>query len=84
MLAKINKHAQFRVASCCISGIFPVGFLTENIKNLCSGQTKNPCNHWKTSNRKGLRLGTPGGTRTPDLAVRSRALYPAELQAHNA
>ena len=25
--------------------------------------------------------GTPGGTRTPDLAVRSRALYPAELQA---
>ena len=26
--------------------------------------------------------GTPEGTRTPDLAVRSRALYPAELPAH--
>ena len=24
----------------------------------------------------------PGGTRTPDLLVRSQALYPAELQAH--
>jgi hypothetical protein len=29
-----------------------------------------------------LLLSTPGGTRTPDLTVRSRALYPAELQAH--
>ena len=28
-----------------------------------------------------FKFGTPGGTRTPDLAVRSRALYPAELQA---
>ena len=27
-------------------------------------------------------FGTPEGTRTPDLTVRSRALYPAELQAH--
>ena len=26
--------------------------------------------------------GAPGGTRTPDLRVRSPALYPAELQAH--
>ena len=26
-------------------------------------------------------FGTPEGTRTPDLTVRSRALYPAELQA---
>ena len=25
--------------------------------------------------------GAPGGTRTPDLRVRSPALYPAELQA---
>ena len=24
----------------------------------------------------------PGGTRTPDLLVRSQSLYPAELQAH--
>ena len=29
-----------------------------------------------------MRSGTPEGTRTPDLTVRSRALYPAELQAH--
>ena len=26
---------------------------------------------------------TPGGIRTPDLLVRSQALYPAELRAHN-
>ena len=28
-------------------------------------------------------LGTPGEIRTPDLLVRSQALYPAELRAHN-
>ena len=27
--------------------------------------------------------GAPGGTRTPDLLVRSQTLYPTELQAHN-
>ena len=27
-------------------------------------------------------LGAPGGTRTPDLLVRSQTLYPAELRAH--
>ena len=27
--------------------------------------------------------GAPGGTRTPDLRVRSPALYPTELQARN-
>lgn len=27
-------------------------------------------------------FGTPGGTRTPDLNVRSVALYPTELRAH--
>lgn len=27
-----------------------------------------------------LMIGTPGGTRTPDLMVRSHALYPAELR----
>ena len=27
-------------------------------------------------------FGTAGGTRTPDLLVRSQSLYPAELQAH--
>ncbi len=26
--------------------------------------------------------GAPEGIRTPDLTVRSRSLYPAELQAH--
>ena len=26
--------------------------------------------------------GAPGGTRTPDLLVRSQTLYPAELLAH--
>ena len=27
-------------------------------------------------------LGTPKGTRTPDLLVRSQSLYPAELSTH--
>ena len=27
-------------------------------------------------------FGALGGTRTPDLLVRSQSLYPAELQAH--
>jgi hypothetical protein len=29
-----------------------------------------------------VRNGAPGGTRTPDLLVRSQTLYPAELRAH--
>ena len=33
----------------------------------------------------GIRIfGTPEGTRTPDLLVRSQSLYPTELPAHNA
>ena len=28
--------------------------------------------------------GTPKGTRTPDLLIRSQSLYPTELSAHNA
>ena len=28
--------------------------------------------------------GTPEGTRTPDLLVRSQSLYPTELPAHTA
>src|ERR1700731_2687853 len=29
-----------------------------------------------------LESGAPGGTRTPDLLVRSQTLYPTELRAH--
>ena len=29
-----------------------------------------------------VQVGTAGGTRTPDLLVRSQTLYPAELQPH--
>ena len=32
--------------------------------------------------RNGLFFGTPEGTRTPDLLVRSQSLYPTELPAH--
>lgn len=28
------------------------------------------------------KYGAPGGTRTPDLLVRSQTLYPTELRAH--
>ncbi len=31
---------------------------------------------------RAAQYGVPGGIRTPDLLVRSQALYPAELQAH--
>ena len=30
-----------------------------------------------------LLFGTPEGTRTPDLLIRSQSLYPTELPAHN-
>ena len=29
-----------------------------------------------------LLFGTPKGTRTPDLLIRSQSLYPTELPAH--
>ena len=29
-----------------------------------------------------LLIGTPKGTRTPDLLIRSQSLYPTELSAH--
>ena len=31
---------------------------------------------------KNTRHGTPEGTRTPDLLIRSQSLYPTELLAH--
>ena len=31
---------------------------------------------------EGIRSGTPEGTRTPDLLIRSQSLYPTELPAH--
>ena len=34
--------------------------------------------------KKRVFLGTPEGTRTPDLLVRSQSLYPTELPAHTA
>ena len=30
-----------------------------------------------------IKIGAPGGIRTPDHLVRSQVLYPAELQARN-
>ena len=30
----------------------------------------------------GFLIGTPKGTRTPDLLIRSQSLYPTELSAH--
>ena len=40
-------------------------------------KTKTP-----TADAVGVFLGAPEGTRTPDLLIRSQALYPAELRAH--
>ena len=42
---------------------------------------------WKVSRAVGLELrelyGAPGEIRTPDLTLRRRSLYPAELRARN-
>ena len=39
----------------------------------------------KSGYPKGIRsFGTPEGTRTPDLLIRSQSLYPTELPAHGA
>ena len=38
--------------------------------------------HGEVRNNAVLSIGAPGGTRTPDLLVRSQSLYPAELLAH--
>ena len=37
--------------------------------------------HKKTLQKEGFMYGAPGAIRTPDRSVRSRVLYPAELQA---
>ena len=42
---------------------------------------------WIAENSASIRvsvvfIGAPGGIRTPDLLIRSQALYPAELRAH--
>ena len=34
------------------------------------------------ADKRGFLRGTPEGTRTPDLLIRSQSLYPAELPAH--
>ena len=36
----------------------------------------------RTKSYKNTRHGTPEGTRTPDLLIRSQSLYPTELLAH--
>ena len=40
---------------------------------------------WRTKSRtrEGAAFGTPEGTRTPDLLIRSQSLYPTELLARN-
>ena len=40
-----------------------------------------PAKNDRGKNKKPKRAGTPGGIRTPDLRIRSPALYPAELRA---
>ena len=48
-----------------------------------SPRYKNNPNPSPTEIRFGLlTLGTPEGTRTPDLLIRSQSLYPTELPAH--
>ena len=43
-----------------------------------------PKSYEKPGNREDFRVftGTPKGTRTPDLLIRSQSLYPTELSAH--
>ena len=48
-----------------------------------ASQNKNNPNPSPTEIRFGLFFfGTPEGTRTPDLLIRSQSLYPTELPAH--
>ena len=55
------------------------------VKNDVSKAIKENKKSLKPSNINGFKdfiCGTPEGTRTPDLLVRSQSLYPAELLAH--
>lgn len=55
----------------------------ETIKFYGNSSTgKKSCQEKRPHLQMQMWSGTPEGTRTPDLTVRSRALYPAELQAH--
>ena len=41
-----------------------------------------PIPPYRRQRRAEIRVGAPGGTRTPDLRLRRQLLYPAELLAH--
>ena len=49
-----------------------------NEKTSGSGSTEKP----RKLRREGGKSGAPGEIRTPDLTLRRRSLYPAELRAH--
>ena len=55
-----------------------------NAKTLSGFESLQPRNNKNSEADKYLLryFGTPEGTRTPDLLVRSQSLYPAELPAH--
>ena len=44
-------------------------------------QDQNPTEPERSEARNVLNPGTPGGTRTPNLLIRSQMLYPIELRA---
>ena len=50
---------------------------------ICSFENM-PKSYEKPGNLEDFRVftGTPKGTRTPDLLIRSQSLYPTELSAH--
>ena len=50
--------------------------------NLNSKQIKSLESLWSTVFSRLLSYGAPWGARTPNLLIRSQALYPIELMAH--